>query len=99
MKARFQTIEDIDQYPFSVIDLDQDEVARLHDEWSAVLPQPYEQAATALDMSDTVVIRTLREAIREDNTLSNEEKWALSHQLIERHESIVSRMESEGRDV
>lgn len=83
-EAQFQTMDDIGRYLDTVESLDQSKVDRLREEWHLTLPQPYEQAVAALDLTDIDVVRSLHEAIVSDEALSDEEKYVLKHEISDR---------------
>lgn len=76
--------------------MDEDKLYNLQVEYHLHLPDPYSVAVQELDFADPGVLGAIHEYIEIDPELSDEEKYALRHELSDRHRTAHLAMAPEG---
>lgn len=82
-----EDLDRLDRQSYLWSSMDQADLKALQDEYHAELPQPYSVAADELDLTDLETQTELFRAVKDDQSLTIEEKYALNHELSDRMRS------------
>jgi hypothetical protein len=78
------------------VEMDLDRLNFYQAQFHIELPEPYFAAESQLDMSDPEVLRALHDYLEIDESISSEERYAMSHELSDRHHTAQLAKAPEG---